>query len=209
MNITFLMVVIELFILLYSVIFHEIAHGWLAEKLGDSTARLAGRLTLNPRSHIDPFMSIALPALLILVGSPIIIGGAKPVPINPVNFRNRQKDITYVSLAGPLTNLVIAVLSVILLKLLEIFYLPGNFIIQALLYTALINIVLGIFNLLPIPPLDGFKVVGGLLPRRMSYGWYSLEKYGLFPLLLFFLFFGQLAGSFLYPITNSLVHFLL
>src|SRR3989338_6250732 len=106
---------ITIVILIFSAILHEIAHGFVAERLGDPTARLAGRLTLNPRKHIDPLMSIALPLILLLSGSPIIIGAAKPVPVDTFNLRDGRKDLALVSLAGPLTNVVLAILASLVL----------------------------------------------------------------------------------------------
>src|SRR3989344_4757596 len=105
-----------LVILIFSAIFHEVAHGFVAEKLGDPTARLAGRLTLNPRKHIDPYMSIFLPLLLIISGSPVIFGAAKPVPVDPFNLKEGRKDIALVSLSGPLTNIFIAIVASLLIK---------------------------------------------------------------------------------------------
>ena len=113
----FFLIIISLIVLIYSAILHEIAHGYVAERLGDPTARIMGRLTLNPIPHIDPFLSILLPLMLILIGSPVIFGGAKPVPVDPFNLREGRKDIALVSLAGPATNLVLAVLATIILKL--------------------------------------------------------------------------------------------
>src|SRR3990167_7993834 len=109
--------IITLIVLIFSAILHEVAHGYVADRLGDPTARLSGRLTLNPKSHIDPFMSILLPLMLIISGSPIIFGGAKPVPVDPFNLRDGRKDIALVSLAGPLTNVLIALLAAILIHI--------------------------------------------------------------------------------------------
>src|SRR6266481_5219101 len=112
------MIIISLIILIFSAILHEIAHGYVADRLGDPTARLSDRLTLNPLPHIDPIMTILLPVVLILSGSPIIFGGAKPVPIDPFNLKDGKKDVALVSLAGPLTNLLIAVIAAVLLHVL-------------------------------------------------------------------------------------------
>jgi Zn-dependent protease len=108
---------IALVIVIFSAILHEVAHGYVAERFGDPTARLMGRLTLDPRKHIDPMMSIALPLLLLISGSPIIIGGAKPVPVDPFNLRDGRKDLALVSLAGPLTNVAIAVVFSLILRI--------------------------------------------------------------------------------------------
>jgi len=116
---SFILLIVSLVILMFSAILHEIAHGFVADKLGDPTPRLSKRLTLNPIPHIDPIMTIALPLLLVISGSPVIFGGAKPVPIDPFNLREGRKDIALVSLAGPLTNILIAIISVLLIKIID------------------------------------------------------------------------------------------
>ncbi len=183
----------------------------MAEKLGDPTARAAGRLTLDPRSHVDPIMTIVLPLVLILAGSPIILGGAKPVPINTQNFQDPKKDIALTAAAGPLTNLAIAGFFVLILKTAEYFSLQ-SFITtfsDIAVFSVLINIFLGLFNLLPIPSLDGFKVVGGLLPDSHTNSWYSLERFGMGFMVITIFFFGDIANNFLYSAVSTLVHFLL
>src|SRR3989344_1398567 len=152
--------IITLVILLFSAIIHEISHGFVAERLGDPTARLMGRLTLNPQKHIDPMMSIALPLLLLISGSPIIIGAAKPVPVDVFNLRDGRKDLALVSLAGPLSNVILAILASFIVKLLANFA-PSEtvfFLISFFTITAKLNLLLAIFNLIPIPPLDGSKI---------------------------------------------------
>lgn len=180
---------ISLIILIYSAILHEIAHGLVADRLGDPTARLLGRLTLNPKPHIDPMMTIAIPLLLIISGSPVIFGGAKPVPIDPFNLKDGRKDIALVSLAGPLTNLVLAIIAALLLHLLNftssktenisLFFL--SFILIKIMS---INLLLAIFNLLPIPPLDGSKIFAMILPNREAAAYLSLGSMGIFILFL-------------------------
>ena len=169
-----------LVILLFSAILHEIAHGYVAERLGDPTARLAGRLTLNPKNHIDPIMSVLLPLILLISGSPIIFGAAKPVPVNPFNLRDGRKDLALVSLAGPLTNIMIAIAASLLLKILTFPELQG-----ILFMVVHLNLLLAIFNLLPIPPLDGSKVFSLLLPGKMADAFLSLGSIGF--LIIFFL----------------------
>src|SRR3989304_663774 len=120
------LVLISLAILVFSAVFHEVAHGWVADRLGDPTARLLGRLTLNPIPHIDPLMSVLLPLVLILTGSPVIFGAAKPVPVDPFNLRDGRKDIALVSLAGPATNFLIAAIAALLIKLLGVVSLGGE-----------------------------------------------------------------------------------
>ena len=172
--------VIALIILIFSAILHEIAHGFVAERLGDPTARLAGRLTLDPRKHIDPMMSIALPLILLISGSPIIIGAAKPVPVDPYNLRDGRKDMALVSLAGPLTNVLIAIIASLILKLVpySIFY----YLLSTIVH---LNLLLAIFNLIPIPPLDGSKIFSLLLPQKLADAFLSLGSIGIF--IIFFL----------------------
>jgi len=172
--------VITLVILLFSAILHEIAHGYVAERLGDPTARLAGRLTLNPKNHIDPMMSIALPLLLLIAGSPIIIGAAKPVPVDPFNFRDGRKDLALVSLAGPLTNIFIAIIASLILR-----FIPYSVFYYLLSAIAHLNLLLAIFNLIPIPPLDGSKIFSLLLPEKLANVFLSLGSIGIF--IIFFL----------------------
>ena len=182
--------VITVVILIYSAILHEISHGLVAERLGDPTARLMGRITLNPLPHIDPVMSILLPLILSLSPAHIIIGGAKPVPVDPFNFREPKKDMALVSLVGPATNLLIAIVFALICR----FLFPGSpldiirsngilgFILGTIVY---INILLAIFNLLPIPPLDGSKVIAQFLPDREAAVYLSIGTFGI--LIIFFL----------------------
>jgi len=204
---TLLAGIISLTILVFSAIFHEVAHGFVAERFGDPTARLMGRLTLNPRKHIDPFMSILLPLLLIVSGSPIIFGAAKPVPVDQFNLREGRRDMSLVALAGPLTNALIAILAALLIKLL--FFLPVNFYPQiSIIYPLLsivvrINLLLAIFNLLPIPPLDGSKVFALLLPEKEANSYLALGSIGMF--IIFFLLLFPIGGFSLGNILFSLL----
>src|SRR3990172_9934927 len=186
---------IAVIILIFSAILHEIAHGFVAERLGDPTARLLGRLTLNPAKHIDPVMSILLPLILILSGSPVIFGAAKPVPVDPFNLREGRKDIALVSLAGPATNLIIALLGALLIKTLEVIPLGG--VIGAfgdwfLLVGVRLNLLLAIFNLIPIPPLDGSKIFALILPEKEANTYLSIGGIGIF--ILFFLLMFPIGG---------------
>src|SRR3990167_1406146 len=178
-------IAIFIFILLFSIIFHEIAHGLMAERLGDTTARDAGRLTLNPVPHIDLFGSILLPAFLLLVNSPILFGAAKPVPVDFRNLRNLKWGMILVSLAGPATNFLLAIVAAIVFRMLpNISELGQGLIIQ----TISLNLVLGLFNLIPIPPLDGSKILAslfGFLDRNWMYMMLSLERFGFIILILF------------------------
>jgi Zn-dependent protease len=180
-------IVITFIILIFSAIVHEVAHGLMAEKLGDSTARDEGRITLNPIPHIDPFGSLLLPILLLAAGSPIILGAAKPVPVNFGNLKNPKSGMALVSLAGPVSNFILAVLFVVPIKLGLVNDVSGPILLQA----ALINIVLGTFNLIPIPPLDGSKIVASLAPDEWMYKILEWERYG-FILVLVFLYMGLL-----------------
>jgi Zn-dependent protease len=140
--------ILSLIILIFSAILHEIAHGYVADRLGDPTARLLGRLTLNPIPHIDPFMSIALPLLLLLSGSPILFGGAKPVPVDPFNLKEGRKDLALVSLAGPLTNIIVAILAAILFHVFQTTS-EATIVANILLLITHVNVLLAIFNLEP------------------------------------------------------------
>src|SRR5450759_1374974 len=151
-------------ILIFSAIIHEIMHGYVADKLGDPTARQMGRLTLNPIPHIDPLMSIVVPLVLVVIGSPIIFGAAKPVPVNPHNFREPKKDFALVALAGPLTNFFIAAVAALLAHFL--FSMHDAVFILSLI--AFYNLILGFINLIPIPPLDGSRVFSWILPKEIS-----------------------------------------
>lgn len=176
---------LSIVILLFSVIIHEVMHGVVALKFGDRTAANAGRLTLNPIPHIDLFGTILLPGLLILTGSPILFGWAKPVPVNPLNFSNIRKGELFVSAAGILANFGLAVAAAALFHFLDA--LPQTFptLVGSLLrYTVLINLVLGVFNLFPIPPLDGSKILLSRLPLNMAKSYMRIEPYGFLILLL-------------------------
>lgn len=167
--------------LLYSIILHEIAHGWVAYLFGDDTAKRSGRLSLNPMMHLDVFGTIAL----FIVG----FGWAKPVPVNYYRFRNFRLGLIFVSIAGCLTNLLIAVIAVFLLRLLG--HAVNQYIALILLVIAKINIILGVLNLIPIPPLDGSKILMGFLPSEAQRSFAGIEPYGIF-ILLFLIFMGFL-----------------
>jgi Zn-dependent protease len=161
-----LMIAFELIILIFSIIIHEVAHGYAANSLGDPTAKLAGRLSLNPLHHIDPIGSILVPAFLVLTGQGILFGWAKPVPYNPFNLRNQRWGEAFVAIAGVATNLLLAVI----LGLIARFgggVLPVPFLTIAAV-ASFVNLFLGLFNLIPIPPLDGYTFLRGILPYRYS-----------------------------------------
>lgn len=189
-----------LVVLIFSAILHEVAHGFIAERLGDPTARLLGRLTLNPKPHIDPVMSILLPLILLLSGSPIIFGAAKPVPVDPFNLKDGRKDLALVSLAGPATNFIIAIIAAILIK-----FLPLSPIAEILYIVVQVNLILGIFNLIPIPPLDGSKIFSLVLPEKDATTFMSIGNIGIF--IIFFLLMFPIGGFSLGSFLGNLISF--
>lgn len=197
--------IIALVILIFSAILHEIAHGFVAERLGDPTARLAGRLTLNPKKHIDPLMSIALPLILLASGSPIVIGAAKPVPVDPFNLRDGRKDLALVSLAGPLTNVILAIIASFVVKLIAGFELNefSGFLSAFFIAVVQMNLLLAIFNLVPIPPLDGSKIFALLLPDKLAAAFLSLGSVGFFIIFFLLLSGGELSlGRLIYTLLS-------
>ncbi|HUW71848.1 MAG TPA: site-2 protease family protein [Candidatus Humimicrobiaceae bacterium] len=173
-------------ILIFSVVIHEVSHGAVANYLGDPTAKYAGRLTLNPIRHLDPVGSVLVPLFLVLMGSPFLIGWAKPVPVNPYNFKDQKYGSAKVALAGPGSNLAVALIFGLTLRFFpEIAVTPGLVLIFS--YIVFINILLAIFNLLPIPPLDGSHILFTFLPPELEKLKIFLSQFGIF--ILFFLFF--------------------
>ena len=168
-------------LLMVAVSFHEFAHGWTANKLGDQTAKYSGRLTLNPLAHIDPFWTLLLPLMLfITTGGQFVFGSAKPVPINYWALKNPRRDISLVGASGPLANFILAIILSLLLK---ISGLPG-YLSLILIRLVVINLVLGVFNLIPIPPLDGSRIVMGILPPDMASKYTRIEPYGFLILIV-------------------------
>ncbi len=172
-----------------SISFHEAAHAWTALKLGDPTAKHMGRVSLNPFDHIDPVGTVILPLFLMISGLPVF-GWAKPTPFNPWNLANPKRDSALISLAGPVSNFIFAIIISLIYRITQF---------DLLLPIIQLNLVLGFFNLIPIHPLDGSKVVGGLLPKNLYYQWVSLERYGPLFLLALFLFGGSFISILILP----------
>ena len=200
--------IFQIVILLFSIVLHEVSHGWVANSLGDPTAKNAGRLTLNPLPHIDPIGSLALPLFLVVMssitGGGIIFGWAKPVPVNPANLRNQKWGSVMVSLAGPASNLAVALIFGLLLR-----FLGGDVLNPSLAllfgYIAYINILLAVFNLLPIPPLDGSHILFSLLPASLNSIKIFLSQYGFLVLLFIVFFFFQIISLVVNGIFRLLV----
>lgn len=186
-------------ILIMSVVIHEISHGFVAEFYGDKTARMAGRLTLNPIKHLDLFGSIILPALLILTKSPFLIGWAKPVPYNPNNLRDQKKGELAVASAGVIANFFVAIFFGLILRFSAYASVPEGFVF-IVSSIVLVNLGLGIFNLVPIPPLDGSKIFYHLLPVSWARKIDFLQKYALIFIIIFIVFFSNV----LFPILTFL-----
>jgi Zn-dependent protease len=181
--------------LLFAITFHEAAHGFVAHRLGDETAWKLGRVSFNPLRHIDPFGTILLPAMLLLSHSPFLFGYAKPVPVNFRNLRNPRLDMVWVALAGPVTNILLALAAALAFHALPLA--PANsaqWIADNLKNALVINVVLAVFNMMPIPPLDGGRVAVGLLPNFLAYPLSRLEPFGML-ILIGFLILLPLAGS--------------
>ncbi|MCU1458252.1 MAG: Zn-dependent protease [Actinomycetia bacterium] len=202
--------------LIPAIILHEISHGVVALFFGDDTAKRAGRLTLNPIPHIDPFGSIILPALGVLVGLGAF-GWAKPVPVNPAKLRKPRAQMVWVSLAGPGTNFLLMIVSALAARAVaanhpifdrDPFSNTSGLVVQFLFFFAFANLVLGLFNLLPIPPLDGSTLIERVLPADWLPRWYRFRPYGI--LVLFVLVFTTgIVGRILEPFINSLYRFVL
>ncbi|HAM53659.1 MAG TPA: site-2 protease family protein [Nitrospiraceae bacterium] len=194
---------------LIAITFHEVSHGFIANKLGDPTAKMMGRLTLNPIAHIDPFGTILMPLMLFaFTNGQFVFGYAKPVPINPMNFKNPRQGMAISAAGGPITNILLAVASTLVFKLISsITFLPGGIAEKMLVPAALmlqqsvfVNVILASFNLIPIPPLDGGRVLVGLLPHRQAMSFSRIERYGF--LIVIILIFTHIANYFVLPLVN-------
>ncbi len=196
---------------LIAIIFHEVAHGFVANKLGDPTAKMLGRLTLNPMPHIDPVGTVLVPLMILYFShGQFIFGYAKPVPINPMNFRNPKRDMAISAVAGPMTNILLAIASILLIK---IFVVPLSSILPESVSSSVLspiflilqasikwNVILAAFNLIPIPPLDGGRVLTGLLPHRQAVSFSKIEPFGFLIVLL--LIATGLTRYFVVPLVN-------
>lgn len=185
---------------IFAITVHEAAHGWIAKRYGDNTAKMLGRLTLNPLKHIDPVGTILLPGILLLTGTGFIFGWAKPVPVDARNFKNPRQDMAIVALAGPVSNLLMAVGWALIARVGVM--INVEFMTLPMIYWGIagisINLVLALINLIPIPPLDGSRVVSGILPNRWAWHYNKFERYG-FLILLLMLFTGTLNVILGYP----------
>lgn len=203
------MIIIWILAILVAVVIHEASHAYMADKLGDPTARIKGRLTLNPIPHIDLYGSIVIPLFLVLFKSPFLFGWAKPVPIDPYNFKNPKKDSAMVSLAGPISNLALALVISIIAKFR--LYLIPSFDLSILIAGEVIkvNVMLAIFNLIPIHPLDGGKILVGILPKKYAQDVnIFLNRFGMILLVLLILpSFG--GSSFISNLISPVINFIL
>ncbi len=221
MNLTFesiRTIILQVIAIFLVIVLHEVAHGYVAYRLGDPTAKQQGRLTLNPLAHVDPVGTILIPIALIVLGLPAF-GWAKPVPVNPRHFRNPLRGMMIVALAGPTTNFILAGVGIGIVRLLvNLVPMPllmgstaGALSIQSLLLFMVMfgiyNVVIGVYNLIPVPPLDGSRVLLYFLPPRAKQIWIGLERYGLILILLVFLLVGRISP--LGTALNSLIQWML
>ena len=199
-------IIFYILVLLLSVIIHEVAHGLAARKLGDRTAEHEGRLTLNPIPHIDPIGTVVLPLLLVISGSPILVGWAKPVPYNPYNFRpepwiNKWGE-AFVAVAGPVSNIIIFLIFGLFLRFFGEMFIAAIPLLQIIV---ILNIALAVFNLVPLPPLDGSKILFALFPRALAPLREFLEQYALFIALFFILFLWKFVAPLIFIIYDGVV----
>lgn len=186
-----LMILIQLVVVVFSIMVHEVSHGYMAYRLGDPTAKRAGRLTLNPTKHLDPFGSVLLPLLMSFAGGPVF-AYAKPVPYNPVYFKRRKRDELFVAFAGPASNLLMAFVGVGIAQGVQLLapHVSYGFVdVLSWIYTVgyvicLVNMVLLFFNIIPLPPLDGSSIIGAVLPERYMNTYYKVKSYSMFILLV-------------------------
>ncbi|OGL40142.1 MAG: hypothetical protein A2042_02830 [Candidatus Schekmanbacteria bacterium GWA2_38_11] len=208
--------IISYIVLLLAISIHECSHAWSANKLGDPTAKNLGRITLNPIAHIDLIGTVLIPLFIIITGSGILFGWAKPVPVNPYNLRNPRKDNLWVSFAGPLSNLSLAIISALIYHLI-FFWSGGSFfsaewvffikpLILFILFSTQLNVILAIFNLIPVFPLDGSGVLMGLLPYESARIFEKTRPYGF--LILILLLYTGILGSIISPLYSLIIKLL-
>ena len=208
MNMDYTAIAIQVGVLLFALSFHEMAHAWAAYKLGDSTARDEGRLTMNPIAHIDPFMTIVFPALLIFAGSPVIFGAARPVPVNTANLAHPKRDHMWIAAAGPISNVILAAVTIVVINLV---WQPLNVgaamgaswagpVALFLQMSLVINLVLATFNAIPLYPLDGSWILSRFLTGAAAQGYAALRPYGF--LILIVLMWSGVLWRFINPVLS-------
>lgn len=204
----FLIAAVVLIVIL-SLALHEAAHAWVAYRCGDPTARDMGRLTLNPLPSIDPIMTILLPGFLLLMGSGVLFGGAKPVPVTYHRLRHPARNMMYVALAGPISNVLIAIFLMLIMKILVyVAQMPvGNMAVEAIRLGISFNLIIAIFNLLPVPPLDGSRVVNWILPEALRPAFATLERFSLLFVIVLVFMFSQQLFAFLRAVYRPLAAF--
>jgi Zn-dependent protease len=195
---------LNIVVLIASVVIHEVAHGWAANKLGDPTAKLDGRLTLNPARHLDPIGSILIPGILLITNAPFLFGWARPVPYNPYNLKNPRRDEALIALAGPASNIILAVLAALAFRV----FMPGmeTLFASVLFLIVILNLVLAVFNLIPIPPLDGSKLLFAAIPSTFGNFRATLEGMGFFLVVLFI---ATPLSSFISPLVFTIAQLLM
>lgn len=210
-------IIVSAFPILIAITFHELSHGLVANKLGDPTAKIMGRLTINPIAHIDLIGTILMPLMLIiLTNGQFVFGYAKPVPINPMNFRNPKKDMAISAAAGPITNILLAIASMMILKFIIAplsLLLPESLSITVMkplimIFTSsvIINVVLAVFNMIPIPPFDGGRVLIGFLPHKQAVSFSRIEPFGF--IIVIILIATGIANYFVIPLVNLFLRIL-